>query len=68
MATKNDTTRDLLAELGCQLDDVRTVLDLMTDVDPGESAEAQQLHSAALTAFRLVARAMDQLQAVDAAA
>lgn len=55
-----------LNDLGDRLEDARTVLDFMTDVEPGDSAEAQQLHRGALTAFRLVADAIGKLEAVEA--
>lgn len=60
--------REGLNDLGARLEDARTVLDLMTDVEPGPSAEAQQLHRGALTAFRLVADAITALEAVESAA
>jgi len=55
-----------LNDLGARLEDARTVLDFMTDVGPGDSAEAQQLHRGALTAFRLVADALETLEAIEA--
>lgn len=55
-----------LNDLGARLEDARTVLDFMTDVEPGDSAEAQQLHRGALTAFRLVADALETLEAIEA--
>lgn len=55
-----------LNDLGDRLEDARTVLDFMTDAEPGDSAEAQQLHRGALTAFRLVADAIEKLEAVEA--
>lgn len=60
--------REGLNDLGARLEDARTVLDLMTDVEPGDSPEAQQLHRGALTAFRLVADAIQALEAVEAQA
>jgi len=60
--------REGLNDLGARLEDARTVLDFMTDVEPGPSAEAQQLHRGALTAFRLVCNAIEELQAMEARA
>lgn len=67
MATES-VIREGLNDLGARLEDARTVLDLMTDVEPGPSAEAQQLHRGALTAFRLVCNAIEELQAMEARA
>lgn len=55
-----------LSDLGDRLEDARTVLDFMTDVEPGDTPEARQLHRGALTAFRLVADALETLAAVEA--
>lgn len=60
--------REGLNDLGARLEDARTVLDLLTDIEPGDNAEAQQLHRGALTAFRLVADAIGALEAVEAQA
>lgn len=67
MATES-VIREGLNDLGARLEDARTVLDLMIDVEPGPSAEAQQLHRGALTAFRLVCNAIEELQAMEARA
>ena len=50
-----------MAELGCQLEDMRTVLDLMTDVEPDDAVAAKQLHAGSLTLFRLVCNALETL-------
>lgn len=55
-----------LNDLGARLEDARTLLDFMTEVEPGDSPEAQQLHRGALTAFRLVADALETLEAIEA--
>lgn len=62
-----ETTADRLAELGCQLDDARVVLDFMTDmqlVDIGH--DPKKIHGAACTAFRLVCNAIGALEAAEA--
>lgn len=60
--------REGLNDLGARLEDARTVLDMLTDIEPGESVEAKKLHRGSLTAFRMVADALEALKAVEAAA
>lgn len=55
-----------LNDLGARLEDARVLLDLLTDIQPGPDPDAQKLHRGALTAFRLVADALETLEAIEA--